>query len=217
MNDFSLNQLVNFPTRNTNILDLIITSTPGLYSNIFSLDKFSDHDVIAGVLDFKLKIKGTKRKIFLYHRADVDSMKKKTVQFSKEQYFNGFQNSRSVDSNWKLLKSHLSKITHDHVPCKIAKSNLQPPWINNKIRRLVRKRNRTHAKAKKHNSSRLKKKWSNIRAQIKFETNQSHDNYVNNLIGNIKDNCKPFWRYINSKKQDKQQIPNLKKKDGSEA
>ena len=35
LNEFSLDQLVNFPTRNTNILDLIITSVSCKYSNVF--------------------------------------------------------------------------------------------------------------------------------------------------------------------------------------
>ena len=52
-NKFGLEQLVNFPTRNLNTLDLILSSTPNNYLDIFSLDKFSDHDVIAAALSLK--------------------------------------------------------------------------------------------------------------------------------------------------------------------
>ena len=47
---------------------------------------------------------------------------------------------------------------------------------------------------------RLKRKCKAIRTQTKTETDTAHDNYVNDMIGNISDIPKPFWRYINRKK-----------------
>ena len=45
-----LEQLVHFPTREKNTLDLILTSLPGQFQEIHSPDKLSDHDVISGTL-----------------------------------------------------------------------------------------------------------------------------------------------------------------------
>ena len=45
MNDHGLEQLVNFPTRERNTLDLILTSLPGQFADIHSPDKLSDHDI----------------------------------------------------------------------------------------------------------------------------------------------------------------------------
>ena len=39
--------------------------------------------------------------------------------------------------------------------------------------------------------------------------------YVNNLVGDVKDNPRDFYRYINSQKKDVQGIPPLKKRNGS--
>ena len=50
MNDHGLEQLVYFPTRKKNTLDLILTSLPSLFQEIYSQDKLSDHDVISGTL-----------------------------------------------------------------------------------------------------------------------------------------------------------------------
>ena len=50
MNDHGLEQLVLFPTREKNTLDLILTSLPGQFQEIHSPDKLSDHDVISGTL-----------------------------------------------------------------------------------------------------------------------------------------------------------------------
>ena len=50
MNDHGLEQLVNFPTRERNTLDLILTSLPGQFVDIHSPDKLSDHDIVSGTL-----------------------------------------------------------------------------------------------------------------------------------------------------------------------
>ena len=49
MNDLHLEQLVHFPTREKNKLDLIITSHPGQFLDIQSPDSLSDHDIVSVV------------------------------------------------------------------------------------------------------------------------------------------------------------------------
>ena len=50
MNDYGMEQLVHFPTRERNTLDLIITSFPGQFVDIHSPDRLSDHDIVSGIL-----------------------------------------------------------------------------------------------------------------------------------------------------------------------
>ena len=50
MNDHGLEQLVHFPTREKNTLDLILTSLPGQFQEIHCPDKLSDHHVVSGTL-----------------------------------------------------------------------------------------------------------------------------------------------------------------------
>ena len=50
MNDYGLEPLVRFPTRENNTLDLILTSLPCQFHEIHSPDKLSDHDEISGTL-----------------------------------------------------------------------------------------------------------------------------------------------------------------------
>ena len=44
MNDHGLEQMVYFPTREKNTLDLILTTLPGQIQDVQSPDKLSDHD-----------------------------------------------------------------------------------------------------------------------------------------------------------------------------
>ena len=53
----------------------------------------------------------------------------------------------------------------------------------------------------------------NILNQPKIEIEASHNNHINNLIGDIREDSKPFWRYLASQKADTQGIPPLVTKD----
>ena len=67
-------QLVHFPTREKNTLDLILTSLPGQFQEMHSPDKLSDLDVISGTLHIQIhpppqkKKKKPRRKVFLYEK-----------------------------------------------------------------------------------------------------------------------------------------------------
>ena len=83
------------------------------------------------------------------------------------------------------------------------------------IGRKIRRKNATHAKAKKSGSAKIRTKFETLRREIKADIRKQHDLYVNNLVGDVKANPKDFYRYINSQKKDAQGIPPLKKRNGS--
>ena len=67
LNDYGLEQLVHFPTRERNTLDLIITSLPGQFVDIHSPDRLSDHDIVSGTLKVVIPpTKKPKRKVYRY-------------------------------------------------------------------------------------------------------------------------------------------------------
>ena len=89
MNDHGLEQLVNFPTRERNTLDLILTSLPGQFADIHSPDKLSDHDIVSGTMKIAIPpIKKPRRKGYRYQKGDYESMRAETLKFAKERYFN---------------------------------------------------------------------------------------------------------------------------------
>ena len=73
--------------------------------------------------------------------------------------------------------------------------------ITPEIRRKIRRRNKTHAKAKKTGSSKLRSKFETLRREIKADVRKQHDLYVNNLVGDVKANPRDIYRYINSQKK----------------
>ena len=90
MNDHGLEQLVHFPTREKNTL--VLSSLPGQFQDIHSLDKLSDHDIVAGTLKVVIPtIKKPRRKVYLYQKGDYESMRKDAFEFAKEKYSTVFQ------------------------------------------------------------------------------------------------------------------------------
>ena len=101
MNDHGLEQLVHFPTREKNTLDLILTSLPGQFQEIHSPDKLSDHDVVSGTLKVYIPPKKKpRRKVYLYHKGDFESIRKDVSGFARDRYFNGYSDNRSVQENF---------------------------------------------------------------------------------------------------------------------
>ena len=215
MNDHGLEQMVHFPTREKNTLDLILTTLPGQFQDVHSPDKLSDHDIISGTFKiFIPPIKKPRRKVYLYQKGDYESIRKDTLEFAKEKYFNGHSVTRSVQENFDLLTSFIQDSADKHIPSKTSRSVSSIPWITPEIRRKNRRKNKTHAKAKKTGSSKLRSKFETLRREIKADVRKQHDLYVNNLVGDVKANPRDFYRYINSQKKDTQTIPPLKRKNG---
>ena len=149
--------------------------------------------------------------MYLYQKGDYESMRKDTLEFAKEKYFNGHSDTRSVQENFDLLTSFIQDSADKR---KTSRSVSSIPWITPEIRRKIRRKNKTPAKAKKTGSSKLRSKFETLRREIKADIRKQHDLYVNNLVGDVKANPRDFYRYFNSQKKDTQSIPPLKRKNG---
>ena len=100
--------------------------------------------------------------MYLYQKGDYESMRKDTLQFAKEKYFNGHSDTRSVQENFDLLTSFIQDSADKHIPSKTSRSVSSIPWITPEIRRKIRRKNKTHAKAKKTGSSKLRSKFGRM-------------------------------------------------------
>ena len=90
--------------------------------------------------------------MYLYQKGDYESMRKDTLEFAKEKYFNGHSDTFSVQ-NFDLLTSFIQDSADKHIPSKTSRSVSSIPWITAEIRRKIRRENKTHVKAKKTGSS----------------------------------------------------------------
>ena len=160
-------------------------------------------------------IKKPRRKVYLYQKGDYESMRKDAFVFAKEKYFSGYPDTRSVQENFNLITSFIQDLADKHIPSKTSRTVSSAPYITSEIRRKIRRRNKTHAKAKKTGSKKLRSKFETLRREIKDDIRKQHNLYVNNLVGDVMANPLDFYWYINSQKKDNQDIPPLKRRGGS--
>jgi hypothetical protein len=110
--------------------------------------------------------------------------------------------SRSnINDIWNTFKQHLFKCFNKHIPSKIIKSNNRLPWFNHKIKKMLRKKQSLYNQAKRT------KNWSNYKhyqKECKRQIRKVEWNYINSAIleGMEKNNTKPFWKYVKSRKRD---------------
>lgn len=142
------------PTRITRIsatlIDLIFVSCPELVSLVGVLPAFcSDHCAV--YINPKLNV--TTRVIFpltVYdcNKIDIPTLRCSTSQINWDEIIQ----ENDDDSSVRNFPHIITNLYEEHVPHKqvqILPSNA--PWMNDNIRRLMRKRNRAHKTAKRRN------------------------------------------------------------------
>ena len=102
--------------------------------------------------------------------------------------------------SFNLIISFIQEAVDNYIPSQSSRSVASVPWITYKIRRKIRKRNKTHAKAIKTGSRKLRSKFQELIQEVKADIKKQHDLYINNLVGDIKVNPKDFYRYANREK-----------------
>ena len=54
--------------------------------------------------------------MYLYQKGDYESMRKDTLEFAQEKYFNGHSDTRSVQENFDLITSFIQDSVDKHIP-----------------------------------------------------------------------------------------------------
>ena len=148
INDYGLEQLVTQPTRENHILDLVLSTHPGMLHDLEVVPGISDHEAIT----FQLNLGVIKppsnnlHKVYQYHKAN-------TIELIFSKYFltnNPYE--QTVENNWQQLKDILLELVEKHVPHKIINPHKNLPWLSKRIKCLMKQRKRLydHAKCTQH-------------------------------------------------------------------
>ena len=115
--EHSLDQVVQEPTRQSNILDIVLTTIPSLVKSVIVEPGMSDHDLV--VTDLNIQIKAKKvfpRKVLLYQKGDMDSLKAKLNENFPN--FNVNSANNTIEECWSDFKNILNNAIEAHIPTK---------------------------------------------------------------------------------------------------
>jgi hypothetical protein len=147
--DNGLEQIVDFPTRNENTLDLIVTSHPSYKQRCKPIPAIgnSDHDIV--LLDIAcnpIKPKPTRHKISLWKKANIYKIQEDLIVFVENFRDQTFD---SIESMWNHFKTAVKRIIDQRVPTKMTRARHTHQWMNTKVRRKISQKHRAHAKARR--------------------------------------------------------------------
>ena len=120
-----MEQIVDFPTRLDNTLDLVFTTHKSLVNKCNHLPGISDHDIV--LVDTNIRInrtKQTKRKIYLWKSTNMDELRTEV-----ETKLNDFMavSFLTIDNMWTAFKDILLNAMEKHAPSKLSKSKQLTP------------------------------------------------------------------------------------------
>ena len=208
-------QIVTEPTTESNILDLLLVTSPNRYSDVEIVPGISDHDAVCVTyLERVNRNRKKPRHIYIYSKADMQSLKNDIKHYAENEFK---EHCESLDMNetWEQFKETLQTMMNKYIPQRMMRQNCKLPWINTKIRRLIRRRKRARAKAKK---TKVKANWDRyitLDKQLKTELREAQTQYLTEMFsGDTNRLNKKAWSYIKSRRRDNVGIPPLRNVNG---
>jgi len=105
INTHSLTQVVDFPTRDNNILDIFITNRPSLIKQCYPKPGISDHEIVYVESYIKAPIQQVyKRKLYNWSKADFGKLKQDFIRFS-DKFLNDYSTDTPISEEFKQVCS----------------------------------------------------------------------------------------------------------------
>ena len=200
MNDNFLYQINNYPTRNNNILDLLITNIPELLyiTDVLSPNQmgiYTDHNgVLFNVLMVLKAPPKSFRYVYDFPKGDMPDLKASLANACLSSCI--LDDNKHIDNDWVLWKESFFSRVNQFVPKRKLKDRNSPPWINANIRHLLNKKDTIRRKLKINSSPLLIQSYRDLRAQIKQLIQESRSAYFDKVGSEVYTNPRKFWSLI---------------------
>ena len=198
-----LYQLINEPTHikdnSQSCIDMIITNCINFVSKSGTLKpSLSDHSPVYACLKVK-KEKQTTYKRGMWILKDID-WENLNIHLKNLNWNPAFEQTNVSDMITKWTDIYLEAIKI-YIPFKhVTIRSEDPKWMTNDIRKLMRKRNRQHSRAKKQNTQESWDKYKKLRNEViqtvrkaKHDATTKDEEYINNSQGK---DPKIWWRLV---------------------
>jgi len=217
LHDHALQQLLDFPTHLLNTLDLVATNKPSSVFGIHKMAGISDYNIVLFEIMTKVKLnKQSTRIIYMYGRANLTALKEELhILHTIDDTMTPEEN---VEQLWSKFKASISQVVDKYIPHKLTKKRSCLPWINQNIRKLIRKRDRLYKLCKVSFSEAKYADFKSLKHLVQKEIRSAYWSYTTTLIApetHSHLNQKKFWSYIKAMRKENTNISVLKKNNTS--
>ena len=176
LNDFFLIQMNGFVTRpssttgnhsNESILDLVLTNHEALIDNVTIRPGGFDSDHIPVTFTIKSsfnRLKNVSRKVYSYRKVDFNGLRATLSCIPWDACFSANDVNSSVESFQDLLLAAVNQ----HVPQTKLRRHSRPPWIDDDVMKLVRKKKSLWKRLKNNSNVDLFSRFKLLRKQTKI-------------------------------------------------
>ena len=200
INTYGLVQINAIPsTKHGNILDLVITNTPHLFSNIEECDTsfMSDHVVLSFSIYERFKYRrDTSRLMYSYKHTNVNGL---IDDLTNSKLLPTVQLANSIDDTWSEWLHLVNDAIDKNVPKRIVKNNSGPAWVDSELRQLQKEKLKVHRKAKRTGGSEDWLNFRHVHNKVNSLCRSKHKLFIQNLGIEVNSNPKKFWSYVKSK------------------
>ena len=223
LGDCMLEQMVTSPTRGQNILDLFFTTNPTLVDDITIIPGLSDHDIVLAQVNVKPEVtKQVPRNIPLYKKANWDQLKQSMRDFHLELVQSSLATT-DVQSLWDKFVTRLQQGIDTFIPVRKADTRDGFSWINQEIRRLIRKRDKLYKRWSRSGRPYDHNKFLEQKHLVRQVSERAYEKYLGDILGlnNERDDqnmgeppkvkTKKLYSLLKQCKQDSGGIASLKK------
>ena len=132
-NNICREQIVNYPTRINNILDVFCTNPPSLIDRCTPIPGLIDQDIVLTDTNVvPTRQKPIKRKIYLWKRIDKCSMSEDLKEFTEE-FTHANTTETEVNTLWTTFKQKCIESVNKYVPSKFTSTRFNHPWCNRDV------------------------------------------------------------------------------------
>ena len=154
--------------------------------------------------------KKPRRRVFVYKKADWGSIAEDIKNFEQD-FFENSPEEKTVNENWEAFKNNINSTLENNIPTKLTKDFRDLPWMNRRIKRLIRRRQRFYNRAKKTKKDKHWKDFRLTRKMIQVEMKKQYWGYIDTIINPENDNSqKGMWKFIKSTRRSTVGVSTLK-------
>ena len=158
------------------------------------------------------------RKIPLYKKANWQEIKQSLIDYHQVMSTEGKYSALNTEELWDDFSNTLNNLTEKWIPSKQSSVRDHLPWVNQDIKKLIRRRNRAFKKVKKTSSSSDRKKFLDLKHLVRKKVKEAYNQYLEHILNlNNTDasrpnrpNTKKLYSLIKHSREESSSIPPLK-------
>ena len=211
--DLNLTQIVNFPTRAVNTLELLFTNRPSLVHEMSPHPGISDHDSIVFTrIDCLAQVKRPiSRKVHQWHKLTDDKLTdiKSYVESAAGDIVTNCTVDTPVEDIWQQIKNISSDVL-EKVPAKMTSRRFNQTWVNRTVRRLFRRKRRAYNRARRTNREQDWEHFRELRRETQRACNKAAADDVACRVSIDADNTrKSLYKYVKNSRTDNNGVSTL--------